>query len=81
LRTKKCFAGILTTDISDHLTYFIFINQQNKLNKGPMEMTYCPINYVTLHNFKEKFSNLNWNNVLNIENPEEADNTFQRTTS
>jgi hypothetical protein len=39
------------------------------------------INDAILHKFYEKLSNLNWNNVLNIENPEEAYNTFQRTTS
>ena len=71
--TKNIISGNITTSISDHLTQFLLISNQNPLSKNQMLNTDEKRSFRNINSmaFEEDLKRVNWNEALTLseENP------------
>ena len=72
--------GIIKTDISDHFPIYFSTKTETSYENVPSGKYYKRIvNDTTINNFKDKLSNLNWDDVTNELNADSAYNKFITT--
>ena len=78
--TKNIISGNITTSISDHLTQFLLISNQNPLSKNQMLNTDEKRSFRNINSmaFEEDLKRVNWNEALTLseENPNSLFKTF-----
>lgn len=68
---KKCIAGTLLNDITDHYINFIF-NENKAIMKMPRRITYRPVTNANIDKFNLELEKINWTSVLDSNNPSVA---------
>lgn len=77
--TGSLFGGVITYAISDHLPIFVCVEHDvNATRHIQRDSFYRSINENTLNIFREHLSNVNWDNVLEDDNPESAYENFMK---
>ena len=80
INIKPDLAGLLVTDISDHLPIFIIYNnyfrKNNPINKKKLTYMSRKLNDTNVYNLNNKLSSYNWNEIFEDENPDTAFNSF-----
>ena len=78
--TKNIISGNITTSISDHLTQFLLISNQNPLSKNQMLNTDEKRSFRNINSmaFEEDLKRVNWNEALTLseENPNSSFKAF-----
>ena len=71
-------SGILYTDITDHLPIFLIEGSVETLPKDDIikKRSYSEKN---IENFKLKLGNIDWSNIMNATEPQEAYSNFHQT--
>ena len=72
----NCMAGTLLTDISDHLSNFIFIKTQLATKKMPHTVTYRVMNDQSIENLKNSLDKCDWCGVFSSNDANLAYNSF-----
>ena len=81
LKNPPPHSGVILNDISDHLVTFTCLNLKKKINSTPKFKEYRVFSDTCISRFKNDLSNIDWTNVIDKNDANEAFNNFMDTWS